>query len=190
MRLSRLSVRNYRALREVDIPLSQFVCLTGENNAGKSSVLQALSLFITGSSIVSTYYFDPAKPITITLTRTPSGRRAARSDFDPAKPITITLTLTDVMPEDLANLIPEHRERIENLVKNGVLTLVRRYTPDGKSALGYLDMLPKDPRFNVDSINTLLKGKKGKDIREAVATCFPELTERIRDVATQTEAKK
>ncbi|MCU0595604.1 MAG: ATP-binding protein, partial [Desulfobacterota bacterium] len=48
--MTRLRIENYKGLREIDIPLSRFVCLIGENNTGKSSVLQALSLFFSGSS--------------------------------------------------------------------------------------------------------------------------------------------
>lgn len=51
MLLKHLKITNYRALKEVEMPLSAFVCLTGENNAGKSSVLQALSLFLSGSTL-------------------------------------------------------------------------------------------------------------------------------------------
>jgi predicted ATPase len=43
MRLTQLHITNYQAnyqaLRDVKIPLSQFGCLIGENNSGKSSVL-------------------------------------------------------------------------------------------------------------------------------------------------------
>ena len=36
MKLSELSITNYRALKDVKIPLSKFGCLIGENNSGKS----------------------------------------------------------------------------------------------------------------------------------------------------------
>ena len=58
MRLSHLSVTNYKALRDVSIPLSHFVCLIGENNSGKSSFLQALSLFFSGSKLAVSHFFD------------------------------------------------------------------------------------------------------------------------------------
>ena len=35
MKLAHLQVSNYRGLRDVSIPLSPFVCITGENNGGK-----------------------------------------------------------------------------------------------------------------------------------------------------------
>ncbi|UQZ30866.1 AAA family ATPase [Clavibacter michiganensis subsp. michiganensis] len=42
MRLTRIHIENFRAHEDTELPLSQFVCLIGENNAGKSSVLHAL----------------------------------------------------------------------------------------------------------------------------------------------------
>ena len=38
MIMSHLRVENFKGLREIDVPLSRFACLIGENNAGKSSV--------------------------------------------------------------------------------------------------------------------------------------------------------
>ncbi len=46
--LTRLRIRNFKTLRDVDIPLGQNVVLIGPNNAGKTSALQALALWDTG----------------------------------------------------------------------------------------------------------------------------------------------
>jgi len=42
--LSHLSVRNFRALESVEIPLSQLTAIVGPNGAGKTSVLRAIDL--------------------------------------------------------------------------------------------------------------------------------------------------
>ena len=112
MKLSHLRVSNYRGLRDVSIPLSSFVCITGENNSGKSSVLQALSLFLSGSALKSSDYFDPTNVVSIAV------------------------TLSDITPKDLELLVEEHRGRIAGLVVDGGLTIVRTYRTDGKSNLG------------------------------------------------------
>ncbi len=67
MKLDSLHVNNYRALRDVEIPFSSFVCLTVENNAGKSSFLQALSLFLRGTVLAETNFFDPNESIVIAV---------------------------------------------------------------------------------------------------------------------------
>jgi len=46
--LTRLRIRNFKTLADVDIPLGQNVVLIGPNNSGKTSALQALSLWQTG----------------------------------------------------------------------------------------------------------------------------------------------
>lgn len=44
MKISRVQIDNYRNLRHVDVSLDNLVALAGENNAGKSNFLRALSL--------------------------------------------------------------------------------------------------------------------------------------------------
>lgn len=48
MKISRLIVKNYRNLRDIDICLGESVILIGENNSGKSNLLRAVTLpFLT-----------------------------------------------------------------------------------------------------------------------------------------------
>lgn len=42
MRLERITIANFKGLREVQFEPTRFSCLVGENNAGKSTVLQAI----------------------------------------------------------------------------------------------------------------------------------------------------
>ena len=95
MKMTRLGVRNYKGLREIDIPLSSFTCLIGENNAGKSSVLQAVALFFSGSALPKSHYFDPSQPVRFEV------------------------TLAGINDADLGNLAEDHRARITAIVKNG-----------------------------------------------------------------------
>ena len=46
--LTKLTVRNFKALEEAEVPLGQNVVLVGPNNAGKTTALQALALWQTG----------------------------------------------------------------------------------------------------------------------------------------------
>ena len=140
MNLSHLHVSNYRGLRDISIPLSRFVFITGENNGGKSTVLQSLSLFLSGSSLKHSDYFDAA-----------SG-------------VTIAVNLSDVTSEDLELLAEEHRGRISALVVEGSLTLVRQYSTDGKSQLGYFGLVPQSARFTADSVASLVAGKRGSQL--------------------------
>ena len=42
MRLERVSIANFKGLREVQFEPTGFSCFVGESNAGKSTVLQAI----------------------------------------------------------------------------------------------------------------------------------------------------
>ncbi len=152
MRLAQLSITNYKALMDVTIPLSRFGCLIGENNSGKSSFLQALALFFSGSKLAASHFFDESKPIRFEVT------------FD------------DIGEPDLARLADEHRKRVAGIVKNGRIVLVRTYGPDGKSALVYNTLTPTDARFSAESIGALVKGQRaGQAFVDKVLQMFPEL---------------
>src|SRR5215207_8056874 len=100
MRIARVDIRNFRSLQSLSIPLSPFTCVVGQNNAGKSSWLTALSLFVNGSKI-------------------------SRPDFyDPAEEVSISVILEGVTVEALAFLGSEHRQRVAELVREETLTLV------------------------------------------------------------------
>ena len=166
MRLAELKVTNYRGLREVSIPLSRFVCVTGENNSGKSSVLQVLSLFLSGSTLTTTDFFEDGKEILIEV------------------------KLADITSEDLNLLAKEHRDRITPLLTDDSLMLVRRYGPDGKGQLEYRGLVPKDGRFHPDAVDALVFKKKAKALRDAVIQSFPELDGKIEASATQADVKE
>lgn len=152
MRLAELSIANYKALRDVRIPLSRFGCLIGENNSGKSTFLQALSLFFSGSKLAATHFFDESKPIRIAV------------------------TFEEIGDPDLARLAEEHRARVAAIVKNGRLVLVRHYGTDGKSTLLYSTLMPSDARFSPDAITALLKGQRpGPAFAARVIQAFSEL---------------
>jgi putative ATP-dependent endonuclease of OLD family len=167
MRLTQLHVTNYQALRDVTIPLSRFGCLIGENNAGKSSFLQALSLFFSGTRLSSGHYFDESQPVRIAV------------------------TFEDIGEGDLARLAEEHRTRVAGIVKSGRLELVRIYDTDGKSALLYNALTPTEPRFSASSITELTKSQRaGPAFVSRVVMVFPELLGKIDQAMAQDGMKQ
>lgn len=165
MKLAHLQVSNYRGLRDISIPLSPFVCITGENNGGKSSILQCLSLFLSGSSLKSSDYFEPTTEVSIAV------------------------TLSDITQEDLELLAEEHRGRIAGVIVDQKLTLVRKYGIDGKGQLGYFGLVPKAPRFTAESVAELVAKKKAGQLKDAVLGVFPELEGQVNAAITQGAAK-
>ncbi len=152
MRMTKLTISNYRALRDVSIPLSHFVCLIGENNSGKSSFLQALSLFFSGSKLSSTDYFDESQPIRIAI------------------------VFEDIENADLARLVKEHRTKVRDILKDGRLVLVRFYETDRRSTLLYNVLMPTDERFASDNIASLMsRGRPGQAFVRKITEAFPEI---------------
>src|SRR5713226_2892010 len=47
--MTRFSVKNYKALKDVDIPLTPIHVIIGENDAGKTSLLEAMCAFFRSS---------------------------------------------------------------------------------------------------------------------------------------------
>ncbi|APW61558.1 ATP-dependent nuclease [Paludisphaera borealis] len=157
MKLSEVCVKNYKGLRDVTVPLSQFACVIGHNNAGKSTLLQSLILFIEGKKLTPSHYYDTNQEIIVAV------------------------TITDVSEDDLQLVVNEdHRERLRAGLTDSSLKLVRRYGIDGSSKLRWKVAVPKDERFQTASIDALLKGKKpSTSFAEEVEGVYPELSGKL-----------
>jgi len=156
MRMKQLNVRNYKGLRDVSIPLSHFGCLIGENNSGKSSFLQAVSLFFSGKQLAPHHYFDPSRPIRIEI------------------------VFEEIGNADMLRLAEEHRTKVSNIVRNGRLALVRQYDVEGKSSLLYSALMPTEERFLPEKIAELVKQQRtGSAFAKKVVAVFPELKDDV-----------
>lgn len=166
MHITGISVTNYRGLKEVTVPLSQFGCLIGENNSGKSSVLQAILLLHPSTT-----------------------KKPQDSDFyDPAQPIRIELQIDDVVAADLDRISnDQHRASFSSDVIDGSVRLVRVFVngPETKtSQLLISRRAPKETRWLDEELKPVMKGKKDAQLRAAVLELIPELEERLSSSAS------
>lgn len=168
MKLEHISVENYKGLHNIECKLSDLVCAVGENNAGKSSLLQALLLFVNGTKISKAEYYDPENEILIKV------------------------RLSGLTDEILSTLTDEQHNKIEPYVDSGELVLARRYATDGTSKLRVVTLVPIETKYHTERIDTLFKGKKGKDNGEVLLTNYPETTspEESANIITQKAAKE
>lgn len=70
MKLSELSIKNYRSIKEINqAEISSIQALIGENNTGKSNVLDAIDVFLSsgGGGVSEQDFNDPNLPIVIKL---------------------------------------------------------------------------------------------------------------------------
>jgi predicted ATP-dependent endonuclease of OLD family len=107
MLLAQIEVENFKGLHKATFEPGNFSCLVGENNAGKSSVLQAIAYILNRpNQLQLSLYYDPSKPVIF------------RGHF------------TGVTPAHLDRLADEHRQKLSPLV------IDETYIPhfaDGKS---------------------------------------------------------
>lgn len=168
-----IKVENFKGLKDISSPLSKFTCIIGENNAGKSTFIQALLLFIKGTKLTKEDFFDTSKDILISV------------------------EIDNIREKDLELIDETHREKFKSNILfdadgKGSIKLARRYSKtDYSSKLRNIKFIPKDKRFNKSDIDELLKGKKGKDIHIVLTKNYPELDEEeISNVKTLTKAKE
>lgn len=166
MRFTSVRIQNFKGLKDVSVPLSQFGCLIGENNSGKSSVLQALLLLLGSSS-----------------------RKPLESDFfDPTSPIRIELRIDDITEDDFARIENDaHRASFEGDVDNGSVRLVRYLdpTPGSKLQLFVCRRGPKDDNWTTAVLDAAMKNKTGTELREAALELIPELESKLTGKPTQ-----
>ena len=51
MRLRRFEIHNFKCIEYVSLEWEDLLVLIGENNAGKSSVLSAIAIFLSGGDV-------------------------------------------------------------------------------------------------------------------------------------------
>ncbi|GAA3212998.1 AAA family ATPase [Microbacterium terregens] len=167
MQLTELKVENFRGLKDVTVPLSNFGCLIGENNSGKSSVLQAILLMMPSST-----------------------RRPREEEFYAlGTPIRLEMTAEGITEADLARIKnDQHRASFQSVVNDGTVRFVRKFKSgeSGRSQLLVSRLIPKESRWHDDVLTDTMRGKTGAELREAVISSLPELEPELAARPTQT----
>ncbi|WP_331757607.1 AAA family ATPase [Streptomyces albidoflavus] len=167
MRLEHIKIHNFRGLSQVDIPFSRFGCLIGENNAGKSSVFQALNMFLSSGSAVATDFLDPERAIRIQM------------------------TFAEIGDADLQRLQESHRERMRPEIIDGRLTLARTYTAPGKGSIVLVTKVPSDERYHRSALAEVIKaGKPDEEVAQGVRLVYPEIYASITGKLTRAAVKR
>lgn len=165
MRLTHVRIKNFRAHSDTELPLPQLGCLIGENNAGKSSVLHAIQYVL-------------------------EDKKLSAEDFrNPELPASVELRIEGIDEEDLRRVNETHRDRVREMLRSGVLTIVRAQEIDGKSESRYLKLGPSDPSWSQESLASTIKGKKGAQLRQAVVELLPPMEDVLSTAPTQQHVK-
>ncbi|HAY66506.1 MAG TPA: OLD family endonuclease [Acidimicrobiaceae bacterium] len=142
--ISSVRIENYRSIRDHKFPLSDFTALVGYNNAGKTSVLQAVNWLIKKNSL-------PA------------------SDFgNPEEPIIVTATISGIDEGVLDSLGQTHRQKVEPIVEDETIVIRRMQNEPGAAASAIkLAIRQIDEEGNETWSNP-------SGIDQAIAQLFPE----------------
>ncbi len=108
-RISYIEIQNFRACQSVSLPLDDFTPLVGQNNVGKSTILESLRWLLKPDARSASDFADAKQPIVVT----------ARIEG-------ISAAILGLIPE------PKHRTAIEPFCPNGVLWI--RVSADGTTA--------------------------------------------------------
>lgn len=97
-RLSYIYIENFRSCRRVALPLEGYTPLVGQNNAGKSTILQAIEWVLQPKALSTADFADPEAPV-------------------------VVVACIDGINDDILALIPEerHRKAIEPYCSDGCL---------------------------------------------------------------------
>lgn len=152
MTFKTIKVENFKGLKDIEVPLSEFTCIIGENNAGKSTFIQSLLLFIKGTKLTKNDFFDLEKDILITA------------------------TIDEIAEKELEVLGEGHKEKLEKHIKNGSLKLARRYSKDDyTSKLRNVTNIPVLAKYRKEKIDENFKGKKGSELKEVLEIIYHEI---------------
>lgn len=166
MKISCIKIENFRSHSQTEIPISQFGCLIGENNSGKSSVLHAIQIML-------------------------DDRKITESDYKDANlPIKITITITDISKEDLERVNSKHQTDVSNMLIDNALTLIKTQSINGKSSeIKYLEKQPINENLIFNNIKDNFKNISGSELYQKAVSLVPDLKDKISEQVTQTNIK-
>jgi len=167
MLLESIEISNFKGLRSATFSPKRFGCLIGENNAGKSSVLQAIvSAVNRQTSLPASLYYDPTQPVVF------------RVNF------------SGVSEAHVRRLAPEHRQKAPQFIFDEWLRLVVRCPPNEKGEVRVIAKTPREARLKQDSIDAAFLGKRGNAVRDTLVALYPEAANGVADGLNITEAKE
>ncbi|MBK9395334.1 MAG: AAA family ATPase [Uliginosibacterium sp.] len=168
MKLEHISINNFKGIRSQSFDPSTFSCLVGENNAGKSTVMQAIVYALNRPSQLPPSHF-----------------------YDSAVPVAFELRFSGVDDSHIARLAEEAQQKIVPLVIDGVFSLRVQYAPSEKVAVTVLRRVPIEARYQSDAIDDAFKGKKGQGaIDQVVGEVYPEFSKGQSEPLTTITAAK
>lgn len=152
MKLKHISISNFKGIHADALDPESFTCLVGENNAGKSSVMQAIVFALNRPKNISSSHF-----------------------YDPHQPVAFEIVFSGVTEAHMARLSEEARGKIAGLLVDEELALRVQYAPGESVSVLVKRQQPQEARYRSDAIDAVFAGKKGQAaIEESLWKTYPE----------------
>ncbi len=105
MKISRVSVKNFRSVKDTDIQLDSFSIFVGQNNHGKTNLFEAIEWFYNAKSSSDELYFD----------------------MNTSNQIEVELEYVDVTDDDIEKLSTDaNKTKIRNLLNKETSFIIRK----------------------------------------------------------------
>lgn len=168
LKIEKITSSNFKGLKHVEADLSEFTCVIGQNNAGKSSLLQSILIFIEGPKLPKDVYYDQNNNIVFTG------------------------TLKGIDEDVLRKLNPRHREKIEAFILNGEITFSRIYKPGEGGELKIRTIIPKEEKFQKRKIDEFFLKKNSSEVTAVLLEHYKEIADEdvLKSITTQGKAKE
>jgi putative ATP-dependent endonuclease of OLD family len=118
MLLKHIHIKHFRGIKELSLPLDDICVLVGENNSGKSTILDALRVCLTRSLTRKGYIFDEYDYHLPDATSEPSK----------AKPIEITLTFAENYINEWPDETSQMLDTAEQVDKDNLRSVILKVT--------------------------------------------------------------
>ena len=166
MRIAKLSVKNFRSLKDVTLSLEGYTCLVGANGSGKSAIIKALNIF---------FYHNPEGPGT--------SAKITAEDFhqkDVSNPIRVEL--------EFADLSESAKNDLSHYVRDGKLRVFTKVTFDHSTEQG--TPLQHGIRPGIEGFREFFVAERDGKRVDHLKTLFAELRERYPELpAVGTKAR-
>jgi len=166
MQITQVHIQNYRALKDITFSISPFNCIIGENNTGKSSLMNAIHSFLDGKKLKDSDYYNKDNPVIIS------------ADFIIGSSDLILIT------------DEEHRRRISTLIKNKSLRLTRKFPLNDNTKLTCTKLIPKNEKWRDNKITEILHGKRGAELKQVAIDNYTEIQNDINNINGQITQSK
>lgn len=124
--LKRIRIKNYRSIVDVELRLNTFSALVGENNSGKSNILDAIQWFVKPEKLEKAHFNDSAQPVEV------EGE------------------ITGISNEILGALATGHANKLRPFIGDEVLILRRTMDFPGAASTAKLEVLnPESKEFDL-----------------------------------------